>query len=100
MTLTVTWGTGSSARAWSLPLPDIAAVAKLLPAPTGVSGPTRATAKRALGVVEPFVIFAAEAAGAGVPELSTGGCCGGSRQADAVRCLSRSTRTCPNPCAA
>jgi hypothetical protein len=68
-TFTVTWGTGSSARAWSLSLPGIAALAESLPVLTGVSVPTPATVKRALAMAEPVLIFAAEAAGAGVPEL-------------------------------
>jgi hypothetical protein len=69
MTLTVTWGTGSSARTWSLSLPGIAALAESLPVIAGVSVPTPATVKRVIGMAEPGLIFAAEAAGAGVPEL-------------------------------
>jgi hypothetical protein len=69
MTLTVTWGSGSSARTWSLGLPDAAALAASGPALAGVSLPNRATVKRALGIAEPFVALGAQAAGAGVPEL-------------------------------
>ncbi|HXY64637.1 MAG TPA: hypothetical protein VEI45_09885 [Mycobacterium sp.] len=69
MTPTVTWGTGSSARAWSLRLPGIAALAQSLPVLADVSMSTPATVKRVLGMAEPVLMFAAEAAGAGVPEL-------------------------------
>jgi hypothetical protein len=69
MTLTMTWGTGSSARAWNLSLPGIAALAESLPVLAGVSLPTPATVKRALGIAEPVLMLAAEACGAGVPEL-------------------------------
>jgi hypothetical protein len=67
MTLTVTWGSGTSARTWSVSLPDPGALAA--PALAGVSLPNRATLKRVLGIAEPFVALGAEAAGAGVPEL-------------------------------
>ena len=69
MTLTVTWGTGSSARAWRLSLPGITALAESLPVLAGVRMSTPATVKRALGMAEPVLMLAAEAAGAGVPEL-------------------------------
>ena len=69
MTLSVIWGTGSSARTRSLSLPGITALAESLPALAGVSLLTPATVKRALGMAEPVLMFAAEAAGAGVPEL-------------------------------
>jgi hypothetical protein len=69
MTLAVTWGTGSSARAWRLSLPGITALAESLPVLAGVRMSTPATVKRALGMAEPVLMFAAEAAGAGVPEL-------------------------------
>jgi hypothetical protein len=68
MPLTVTWGTGSSARTWSPRWPDTAAPASL-PVLAGVRLPTPATVKRALGIAEPFLPLAAEAAGAGIPEL-------------------------------
>ena len=49
MTLTVTWGTGSSARAWRLSLPGITALAESLPVLAGVRMSTPATVKRAPG---------------------------------------------------
>jgi hypothetical protein len=69
MTLTVSSGTGSSARTWSLSLPGTAALAEAVPALAAVSRPNRATVKRALGIAEPLLALGAEAAGAGVPEL-------------------------------
>lgn len=69
MTLSMTWGTGSSARTSSLSLPGICALAESLPVPAGLSLPTPATLKRVLGMAEPVLMFAAEAVGAGVPEL-------------------------------
>jgi Ca2+/Na+ antiporter len=69
MTLTVTWGTGSSARTWSLRLPDTATLVESMPTMARVSLPNPATVKRALGIAEPFLTLGAEAAGAGVPEL-------------------------------
>ena len=68
MTLTVTWGTGSSARTWSLSLPGIAALAESLPVLAGVSVHP-GHVQRALRHGRAGPIFAAEAAGAGVPEL-------------------------------
>jgi len=69
MTLTVSWGIGSSARTWSLSLPGTAALAESVPALAAVSRPNQATVKRALSIAEPFLALGAEAAGAGVPEL-------------------------------
>jgi hypothetical protein len=69
MTLTMTWGTGASARTRNLSLPDISALAESLPVLAGVSLPTPATVKPALGMSEPVLLVAAEAAGAGIPEL-------------------------------
>ena len=58
MTLTISWGTGSPTRTWNLS-----------PVPAGVSLPTPAAVKWALHMAEPVLMIAAEAAGAGVPEL-------------------------------
>ena len=58
MTLTISWGTGSPTRTWNLS-----------PVPAGASLPTPAAVKRALQMAEPVLMIAAEAAGAGVPEL-------------------------------
>jgi hypothetical protein len=69
MTLTVSWGTGSSARTWSLTLPGTAALADSVPALAAVGRPNPATIKRALGIAEPYLGLVAAAAGAGVPEL-------------------------------
>jgi hypothetical protein len=69
LTLSVTWGTGSSARTWSLRLPDTATLVESVPAMARVSLPNPATVKRALGIAEPFLTLGAEAVGAGVPEL-------------------------------
>jgi hypothetical protein len=69
MTLTTIWGTGSSARTWSLSLPGISALAESLPVLTGVSLLTPAKIRRALDMAEPVLVVAAEAAGAGIPEL-------------------------------
>jgi hypothetical protein len=69
MTLTVSWGVGSSARTWCLNLPGTAALAESVPASAAVSRPNSATAKRALGIAEPFLALGAAAAGVGAPEL-------------------------------
>jgi hypothetical protein len=69
MPLTVTWGTGSSAWTWSPRFPGTAALAESVRLLAGVSLPTPATLKRALGIAEPFLTLGAEAAGATVPEL-------------------------------
>jgi hypothetical protein len=69
MTLTVSWGVGSSARTWCLSLPGTAALAESVPALAAVSRPTPATVKRALGIAEPFLALGAAAAGVGAPEL-------------------------------
>jgi hypothetical protein len=63
MTLTVTWGTGETARSWTANLPGT------VPILTAVSLPNRAAVKRALGLAEPFLVLGAEATGAGIPEL-------------------------------
>lgn len=63
MTLTVTWGTGGSARTWTASLPGT------VPILTAVSLPNRAAVKRALGIAEPLLVLGAEAVGAGIPEL-------------------------------
>ena len=60
MCLTLTWGTGPSARAAELGR----AVAAL-----GVPPPEPCTLKAALQLAEPLLMVAAEAAGAGAPEL-------------------------------
>jgi hypothetical protein len=53
MTVTVSWGTGSSARTWSCNRPETAAL----------------TIKRALGIAEPYLALVAAAAGAGAAEV-------------------------------
>jgi hypothetical protein len=67
MTITVTWGSGSGAPTWSLTLPG--ALQKSLADLARVSGLTPASIKPALRIAEPFLPLAAEALGAGVPEL-------------------------------
>ena len=65
MTLTVTWAGGS--RSWSLELPT--ALQNFFPARACAGVLNRAAVERAVGVVAPVLPLAAEAAGAGVPEL-------------------------------
>jgi len=48
---------------------DISALAESVPVLASVSLPAPATVKRVLGMAEPVLMLAAEAAGAGVPEL-------------------------------
>jgi hypothetical protein len=49
--------------------PGISALTESLPVLAGVNLPAPAIVKRVLGIAEPVLMFAAEAAGAGVPEL-------------------------------
>ena len=68
MFLTLTWGTGPSARTWSPTLPGTAELGRAVAA-LGVPPPEPCTLKAALQLVEPLLMVAAEAAGAGAPEL-------------------------------
>ncbi len=68
MFLTLTWGTGPSARTWSPTLPGTAELGRAVAA-LGVPPPEPSTLKAALQLAEPFLMVAAEAAGAGAPEL-------------------------------
>jgi len=93
MTLTVSWGIGSSARTWSLSLPGTAALAESVPALAAVSRRNQATVKRALSIAEPFLALGAEAAGAGVPELLLVVAAVAAAKQPAVPGLPRRTRT-------